>query len=83
MEMLVRRTVSTWRPCGIVWKIWKIEVTEIMLGLEEGIEGGNIKACTEKLLAEAFSIDIDNEFESEQAHCSPGSHPNEDQPGER
>lgn len=51
-----------------------------LLGLKEGIEGDNLIACVEKILSEGLNIDIDNEFEIERAHRSPGSRPDDGQP---
>lgn len=46
-----------------------------LLGLSEGIEGDNIKACINKILSEGLGLDVDSEFEIERAHRSPGSRP--------
>ncbi|CAG5867801.1 unnamed protein product [Menidia menidia] len=51
-----------------------------MLGLREGSEGDDIKACIEKILTEGLKIVIDGEFEVERAHRSPAARRDEDQP---
>lgn len=51
-----------------------------LLGLKEGTEGNNLIACVEKILSEGLNMDIDNEFEIERAHRSPGSRPDDGQP---
>lgn len=42
-----------------------------VLGVKEGVEGGNMKGCMEKLLAEALGMDTDNKLEMERWHHSP------------
>uniref|UniRef100_A0AAR2JAN4 L1 transposable element RRM domain-containing protein n=1 Tax=Pygocentrus nattereri TaxID=42514 RepID=A0AAR2JAN4_PYGNA len=51
-----------------------------LLGLKEGIEGDNLNVCIEKILSEGLHMHIDNEFEIERAHRSPGFRPDENQP---
>lgn len=51
-----------------------------LLGLKEGKEGNNIKTCIKNILSEGLGMDIDNEFEIERAHRSPGIRPEENKP---
>lgn len=52
-----------------------------LIGLKEGSEGDDVKACVEKILTEGLKIVVeDGEFEVERAHRSPATRPEEDQP---